>query len=227
MKTTDVIVVGAGILGCFSARALRKYNLSVDVLEENEDVCEGITRANTGIIYTQNATVAGTLKNSMSARASRDFDHLCAELDVPFKRCGYLYISFGPNGDAFLQEKYETARAEGDLSFQSLTPQEALDLEPHLSPAITKAVYDPNVGTIDPWALGIAAYESACSNGARFHLSEKVLHMRKTCDGFIVETTRETYQCGAVLNCAGLHADAVREMILPPYIRIRPRAADY
>ncbi|MBQ6311776.1 MAG: FAD-dependent oxidoreductase [Lachnospiraceae bacterium] len=227
MKTTDVIVVGAGILGCFSARALKKYNLSVDILEENEDVCEGITRANTGIIYTRNAAVSGTLKSSMSDRASRTFDQLCSQLDVPFRRCGYLYISFGPNGDAFLRDKYETARAEGDLSIRNLSPAEALDLEPHLSRSITKAVYDPNVGTIDPWALGIAAYENARLNGARFHLNEKVLRIKKTGDGFIVETTRETYQCGAVLNCAGLHADAVREMVLPPYIRIRPRAADY
>ena len=227
MKTTDVIVVGAGILGCFSARALRKYNLSVDVLEENADVCEGITRANTGIIYTRNAAVSGTLKSSMSDRASRTFDQLCRQLDVPFKRCGYLYISFGPNGDAFLREKYENARADGDDSFLSLSPGEALHLEPHLSHSITKAVYDPNVGTIDPWALGIAAYENARFNGARFHLNEKVLRIKKTGDGFIVETTRESYQCGAVLNCAGLHADAVREMVLPPYIRIRPRAADY
>ena len=179
MKTTDVIVVGAGILGCFSARALKKYNLSVDILEENEDVCEGITRANTGIIYTRNAAVSGTLKSSMSDRASRTFDQLCSQLDVPFRRCGYLYISFGPNGDAFLREKYETARAEGDLSFRNLSPAEALDLEPHLSRSITKAVYDPNVGTIDPWALGIAAYENARLNGARFHLNEKVLRISK------------------------------------------------
>lgn len=227
MKYTDVVVIGAGVLGSFAARALSRYALGVDVLEKNGDVCEGITRANTGIVYTQNSTVAGSLKYALTERANRTFDHLCADLDVPFKRCGYLFVSFGPNGDEFLTKEYETARSLGDQSFAELSPEDARAMEPLLSPAVTKACYDPNVGTIDPWRFGIAAYENAAQNGARFHLNEEVTSIRREADQFIVETTQNTYRCGAVLNCAGLQADQVREMLLPPSIRIRPRAGDY
>ena len=227
MRQADVTIVGAGILGCFAARALRQYDLSVIVLEEKEDVCEGITRANTGIIYTKHSTTAGSLKHKMSARASAHFEKLCRDLDVPFRRCGYLYIAHGPNGEAFLRERLEHAREEQDDSLQLISGDAALEFEPHLTDTVTQALFDPNVGTVDPWLLGIAAYENARDNGADFHLNEKLTAMRKCADGYELETTRGTYRCGAVLNCAGLSADVVREMVLPPMIRIRPRAADY
>ena len=251
MRQTDVVVIGAGVLGSFAARALRRYNLSVDVLEAREDACEGITRSNTGIIYNQNSTVAGSLKFELTEKASRTFDRLCSDLDVPFSKCGYLFISYGEKGDSFLKDQYETARSLGDMDIQELTPSEAFVLEPALSRSITRAVYDPNVGTVDPWLLGIAAYENARANGARFHFKQKVIRIERSGDGFTVEAacvsssgkteagarayrcgaaeskSCTTYRCGAVLNCAGLSADKVRELLMTPSIRIRPRGGDY
>ena len=51
MKSVDVAVIGGGILGCFAARNLMRWNLSVVLIEKELDICTGITRANSAIVY--------------------------------------------------------------------------------------------------------------------------------------------------------------------------------
>ena len=52
MKHFDVAVIGGGVLGCLTARNLRHYSISAVLIEQAEDVCAGITRANSAVIYT-------------------------------------------------------------------------------------------------------------------------------------------------------------------------------
>lgn len=57
MERADVVIVGAGPLGCFGARALSAYDLRIIVLEREEDVCNGISKASTAIIFRTGTTV--------------------------------------------------------------------------------------------------------------------------------------------------------------------------
>ena len=100
----DVIVIGAGILGCFAARHLAKYELRVTVLEQREDVCTQITRANSGIIYRGYDQHPGSLKADMCVRASERFEELCAQLDVAYRKCGLLMLGYGPRGTEKLKK---------------------------------------------------------------------------------------------------------------------------
>ena len=103
MRTYDAAVIGGGLLGCFAARNLRRWELSVALLEAREDVCTGISRANTAIVYSGCDHKPGTLKAEMTVRAKAGFDRLCRELDVPFSRCGSLMVSLGEKGNRVLQ----------------------------------------------------------------------------------------------------------------------------
>lgn len=227
MEYTDVAVVGAGLLGCFTARALTALDVRVTVLEAREDVCTGISRANTGIIYTGCDTKPGTLKTRLCVRANRDFDRLCRELDVRFSRCGSLMVSFGPRAAARLQKKLEQGRANGVPGLELLGPEEVYAREPSLAPGVTAGLYAPGTGTVDPWELCIAAYENARDNGADFRFSQEVLRMERTGDGYLLETAAGCCTARVVVNCAGLRADAVREMTKAPAVRVFPTAADY
>ena len=80
----DIVVIGAGLLGCFAARNLRRWKVSVALIEASEDVCTGISRANTAIIYSGYDHKPGTLKAKMTVQANARMDQLCRELDVPF-----------------------------------------------------------------------------------------------------------------------------------------------
>lgn len=227
MEYTDVAVIGAGLLGCFAARALTELDIKVTVLEAREDVCTGISRANTGIIYTGCDTKPGTLKAKLCVKANRAFDRLCRELDVRFSRCGSLMVGFGPRAGARLSQKLEQGRTNGVPGLELLGPDEVRAIEPNLSPDVTLGLYAPGTGTVDPWELGIAAYENARDNGADFRFSQEVIRMERAGSGYLLETGMERYTARTVVNCAGLRSDTVRELAERPAVRIFSSAADY
>jgi len=227
MEKADVIIIGAGVLGCFAARAMAEYDLKTLVLEQREDVCTGISRANTGIVYTGVDTKPGTLKTSLCVTANQNFDQLCRELDVPFSRCGSLMISFGARGDRVLKERFARGQENGVPGLELLDWAEVLRREPHLSQDVTGGLYAPGTGTVNPWDLGIAAFENARANGVEFRFNETLRKMHCRDGGFVLETDEGDYFCRAVINCAGLSADAVRELTRRPLVRIFPSGADY
>jgi len=227
MKKADVIIIGAGVLGCFAARAMAEYDLKTLVLEQREDVCTGISRANTGIVYTGVDTKPGTLKTSLCVTANQNFDQVCRELDVPFSRCGSLMVSFGERGDRVLKKKLAQGQENGVPGLELLDRAEVLRREPHLSTDVTGGLYAPGTGTVNPWDLGIAAFENARENGVEFRFNETLRKMHRRDGGFVLETNEGDYFCRAVINCAGLSADTVRELTQRPLVRIFPSGADY
>ncbi len=227
MENYDVIVVGAGLLGCFAARSLARYEMNILCIEAREDICTGISRANTGIVYTGADTAPGTLKTQLCVKANASFDALCRELDVAFSRCGSLMAAFGEEADARLDKKFAMGRENGVPGLELLPREEVLRRESALGKGVRRAIYAPGSGTVNPWELGIAAFENAKANGVSFHLNEKVEKIARTEGGFMAETSRGTYSCRAVVNCAGLSADVLRELTERPLVRIFPKAGDY
>ena len=227
MKDYDAVVIGGGLLGCFAARNLCRRKMHIALLEAREDVCTGISRANTAIVYPGYDHKPGTLKAGMCVRANARFDALCRELDVPFSRCGSLMVSFGEKADAVLRKKYENGLLLGVPGLRLLTGEEAAATEPCLAAHAASALYAPTAGTVNPWELGIAACENAAANGAELFLNTRVLQIRRAAGGYRVETDREDFSCRALVNCAGLEADRVQELLFPTPVHISPNAADY
>lgn len=227
MEHFDTIVIGGGVLGCFAARNLRRWNLSVLLLEAAEDVCTGITRANSAIVYAGYDMKPGTRKAEMTVRANADFERLCRELEVPFSRRGSLMVSFGPKGEKSLARKLEAGQKSHVPGLKLLTGEEARKLEPMLSENVTAALYAPSTGTVNPWLLGIAAYENALKNGCRAKMNAPVTGIRKTQAGYRISTPRGEFSCQAVINCAGLHAAKIQDMVYPGGTAIRLDGTDY
>lgn len=227
MEKADVIVIGAGLLGCFAARAMAEYELKTIVLEKREDVCTGVSRANTGIVYTGGDTAPGTLKTEMCVKANAGFDQLCRELDVKFSRCGSLMLAFGPRAERVLRKKLAQGLENGVPGLEMLDGAEVLRREPGVSGDVTMGLWSPGTGTVNPWELGIAAFENARANGVDFRFNEELRSIRREDGGFVLETEKAEYRCRAVINCAGLSADAVREFTETPSVRIVPSRGDY
>ena len=227
MKNYDVVVIGGGLLGCFAARNLCRWDLHIALIEAREDVCTGVSRANTALVYPGYDHRPGTLKAEMTVRANARFGALCEELDVPFVRCGSLMVSFGEKGDAVLKKKAENGLFLGVPGLRLLSGKEARQMEPCLASGVTSTLYAPTAGTVNPWELGIAACENAAANGAELCLNTRVLGICQVPEGYRIDTDQDAFFCRAVLNCAGLQADRVQELLFPSPVHIAPSGADY
>ena len=128
MHYFDAAVIGGGILGCFAARNLRRWNISVVLLEAAEDVCTGITRANSAVVYAGYDNSPGSRKAEMTVRGNGNFDRLCRELEVPFSRCGSLLVTYDTQSVERLREKWEQGIENGVPGLRLLTGQEAEEM---------------------------------------------------------------------------------------------------
>ena len=227
MKHFDAIVIGGGILGCMTARNLRRWNISTLLLEKEEDVCNGITRANSAIVYPGYDNKPGSLKAELTVRGNAAMDDLCRELDVPFSRCGSLLVTYEKNAVFKLERKLQNSLQNGVPGVRLLSGEEAEAMEPMLKKGVAAALYAPGTGTVNPWQLGIAACENAVQNGAQVLLHTEVTGIRQTDEGFSLETSRGCFHSKMVFNCAGLTADKVQEMAFPPSVKLHLDAAEY
>lgn len=227
MKQVDVAIIGGGVLGCFAARNLMRWQASAVLIEQAEDVCTGITRANTAIVYAGYDNRVGSLKARMTVRGNREFDRLCEELEVPFHRCGSLMVSSGPRAERVLKKKLAHGLENGVPDLRLISGEEAREIEPMLSGDITAALYAPTTGTVNPWAMGIAAWENARENGCEYLGNTKVQNIRTEKSGYVIETNGETILCKVVLNCTGMCADKIQELLFPPSVRLCCDGADF
>ena len=90
----DVIVIGAGITGCVTARELSRYSADVLVLEKGNDVASGATKANSGIVHAGFDAHPGTLKARYNVRGAGLFPKMARKLDFPYKENGAMVLNF-------------------------------------------------------------------------------------------------------------------------------------
>jgi len=227
MKQFDAAVIGGGILGCFTARNLRRWNISTVLIEKEDDVCRGITRSNSAIVYPGYDNKPGSRKAEMTVRGNGNMGALAEELEVPFSRCGSVLVTYDESSVPKLKKKLQNGIQNGVPGIKLLSGPEAEAMEPMLKKGVVAALYAPSTGTVNPWQLGIAAYENAVQNGAEARLNTQVLGIRRCQEGFVVETSEDSFLCKTVFNCAGLLADKVQQLLYPPSVRLQLDCAEY
>ena len=227
MKHYDAIVIGGGLLGCMTARNLRRWHITTLLLEKEEDICTGITRANSAIVYAGYDNKPGSLKAELTVRGNANMGQLCEELEVPFLRCGSLLVTYDRESVPKMERKFRNGIQNGVPGLRLLSAEEVEAMEPMLKPGVAAALYAPSTGTVNPWRLGIAACENAVQNGAEVLRNEEVLSIRRKDARFLVQTGGGVYSCNMVFNCAGLSADKVQELVFEPTVRLKPDGAEY
>ncbi|MCL2677783.1 MAG: NAD(P)/FAD-dependent oxidoreductase [Clostridiales bacterium] len=222
-----MIVIGAGVVGCFTARELMRSHLTVAVLEKNSDACGEVSKANSGLIHCGYNPKSDTEKAAITVRAALDYPNVCRELDVRFERTGSLMFAGGPNGVARLQGKYRRGLENGVKEMALLNREETLALEPGLNPALVMSLYSPIEGVVSPWEFGMAALENAADNGAEIFFDHAVSSIERTARGFNAVTPRGTFAAKYIINCAGLFADKINDMVAEPFFAISARRGQY
>lgn len=223
----DVLVIGCGIVGAAAAMELSKYQLQVAVLEKENDVANGTTKANSAILHAGYDPVPGTLMARLNVRGVELAKELCEKLDVPYRQCGSLVLAFTPAECGTLETLRQRGEANGVPGLRVLTGAEAREMDPQLSDQVQAALYAPTAAICSPWEYCLALAETALRNGARLHLETQVTGMEKQAEGWLVHTDQGDFAARYVINAAGVCADAVHDMALPHAFSIRPSRGEY
>ena len=211
---TDVVIIGAGAVGCAVARELSKYQVNVIVVDKNEDIGGDASKSNSAIIHTGYDATPGTLESQLVVSANPMYDELCKSLDVPFKRVGAILPAFTDEQFNKLPEIKAKAFKNHVYDVEYKTGAELLKMEPNLNPEVKGGLYIPRESIIDPFILVQALAENAYANGVQFLLNAKVTDI-KTKDGKIksVVTERGEIETTYVINCAALYCDEIAKMV--------------
>lgn len=224
----DVLIIGGGVIGGMLARELSKYQLQVCILEKENDIACGASRANSGIVHGGYDPEPNTLKAKLNADGVELLFKAAKELHVPHQRNGSMVCAFSQEESKTVDMLYERGIANGIPGLKVLTGDEARSLEPQLSDKITSVLHVTNAGIICPYELTVAAIGNAMDNGVALKRSFAVSSISKDTDGFVLESTTGEKVCGNyVFNCAGGYSDKIAAMVGDDFFRIIPRAGEY
>lgn len=223
-----IIVIGGGVIGCSVARELCRYEAEVTVLERFNDVSSGTTKANSGIVHAGFDATTGTLKAKFNMLGNAMFDKLSKELDFPFKRNGAFVLCFDKEDLPSLRELYDRGVRNGVEDIFLLTPDEVHAIEPAITENIVGALYAKTSGIVSPYEMAIAYAENAAVNGCNFLLNKKVVGLEQKDGGWEVKTEDgSVYGADIVINCAGVHADEINNLVCDKKLTIIPRKGEY
>ncbi len=222
----EILIIGAGVTGCFIARELSRYQVKVTVLDKENDVGNFSSMANSAIVHSGYDPEPGSLKAKLNVMGNAMYDQVCKELDVQFERIGSLTVAIYDEQLPLLADLVKRATLNG-VPVKLLTPAEAKAMEPNLSDNVKGALWAPTAGVIDPFELCVHLMENAIDNGVTLKLNEEVVDIRSFGGIWEVRTKKNTYHAKYVINASGLQADHISGLVAPQTFKITPRKGEY
>lgn len=208
----DIVVIGGGVVGSAVARELSRYQLKICVLEKELDVCNGVSGRNTGLLHSGILHEKNLLRTECCMEGNAEFDQVASELDVPFKRCGKLIVGFGEEEKKRLESLYQRGLENEIPGIKMIDHDEIKSLDPNIDGDF--AIYVPSAGILCPFTYTIALAENAVENGAEYYFDHEVTGIEKDEEGlFHISTNGGEFVTRWVVNCAGLYAFRISEML--------------
>ncbi|MGE5398310.1 MAG: FAD-dependent oxidoreductase [Chitinophagales bacterium] len=224
----DVVIIGAGVVGCGIARELSRYDLKIVLIEKEADFCCGTSTANNGMIHPGIFVEPGTLKARLNIRGVELYPALAQELDFPFDQCGLLGVVDEPK-EMFLLDLIKAAADYNGVPGVEVmkTAEGVLAHEPNLPKQPIGGFFAPTCAITSPYKVTIAYAENAVQNGVDIHLNTTVTGMEIK-NGQLVEviTDHGRFPTRYTINAAGLYADEVADMTGQPEFTIHPRKGE-
>lgn len=223
----DVVVIGAGVVGAMITRELSKYNLNLMLVEKCSDVAMGSTKANSAIVHAGFDAEVGSLKAKLNVQGASLMAYYCNKLSVPYKNVGSLVIAYDWDDMQTLETLFERGFNNGVPNMEIISQERLRVMEPYISEEAIGALWAPTAGIVSPYELTIAAVENAIMNGARVKRNSGVFDIEVKDGMFYLSTASGVIKAKYVINCAGVFADKIANMIGDTSFRINPRKGEY
>lgn len=223
-KKFDVLVIGGGIIGCSIARELSKWDLSILLVDKEDDLAMHASSRNDGMIHPGIEPPPGSKKAYFNVLGNELYTKISKELDVPIRRGGSTILY----DKAWLKliKPYIKMRAHknGVKGVTFISKEEAKKHEPNITDEIAGAVHFDTTGVTSPYKMTIAYAENAVLNGAEISLNTIVLSIEREGDRIIsVTTNRGVVYPKVVINAAGVFSDKIAAMADDQFFTIHPR----
>lgn len=192
----DVAIIGAGVVGCAVSYYLSQYELKTALLERENDVAMGASRANTAIIHGGYDPVPGTWMARLNVEGMRRCFELCEELDVECRKTGSYVIALEDEQTETLKILLEQGVANGCKGLEIVDGDACRAREPHLTEDVVAALWVPESGVINPWEFALAMAEVAVRNGVSFMPNTRVCDIAWEGDHYVIGAadTRESFE---------------------------------
>ena len=206
----DIIIIGAGAVGCAVAREFSKYELRILVLEKECDVAYGTSGRNSAVVHAGFNNRTGSLMAKLCVEGNKGFEEAARMLGVPYKKTGKVLVAFTEADMEELGRIIERGEANGCRGLRLIDRKELQTIAPNLGGI--GGMLSSDTAIFDPFEYCIALAENAYTNGVRFSFNSEVCEIYRTDDSYTVSTSDREYQGRYVVNCAGLYCDKVSAM---------------
>lgn len=223
----DVVVIGAGVIGGMTARALSKYDLKICILEKENDVAMGATKANSAIVHAGFDAEPGSLKAQLNVRGAQMMRSVCQELGVKYKNNGSLVIGFNEEDRKMINTLLERGIANGVTQLKVIGQAELKRLEPNISPNAVCALWAPTGAIVCPYDLTVAAIGNAMDNGAQLKCNFEVCDIQATDSGYRISSQNDSVETRFIINCAGIYSDTIASLVGDRSFCVHPRKGEY
>ena len=204
----DALIVGGGIVGLATARALLRVRPGVRlaILEKESRLARHQTGRNSGVLHSGIYYRPGSQKAAMCVSGRLAMEQFCTEHDVPFDRCGKVIVAVSERELPRLEQLEARAFANG-VTAERVGPERLRELEPHA--AGIAALHVPDTGVIDFSRVADALGEEVTGAGADIHLGHQAIGVDERAGEIRVDSDRGDFTARVLVNCAGLQSDLV------------------
>ena len=228
MRSYDVVVIGAGILGLAVSRELlnRYPRLRLAVLDKEPTVGQHQSGHNSGVLHSGIYYAPGSLKARLCVQGQREMYAYCESKGIPTDRCGKVIVASTPDEIPRLEALLARGQANGVEGLEMIGPERLAEIEPHC--VGVKALWSPNTGIVDYSRVVRAYADDVVAAGGEVLPGFGVERMADLPGRVVVHTTAGEVEAHHVVACAGLHADRVARLSgAPRDPRIVPFRGDY
>jgi L-2-hydroxyglutarate oxidase len=228
VRSYDVVIIGAGIVGLAVSRELlsRYPRLRLAVLDKEPSVGQHQTGHNSGVLHSGIYYAPGSLKARLCVQGQRELYAYCEQKGIPTDRCGKVIVAVDDAELPRLENLLQRGQANGVEGLEMIGPERLRELEPHCIGI--KALYSPNTGIVDYSRVNRAYADDVEAAGGDVLPGYGVSAISDRPGRVVLQTPAGEVEAQHVVACAGLHADRVARLTgAPRDPRIVPFRGDY